>query len=420
MESMDASTELPNTLYKSHNHGSPTTPHMPIEFAQELFRHFFDLPSGQDTSSRGSESAFDFLWMLFTCSKQALLPPQPDATYSYALLLSCMNALLASTPPRATCLRQYFSSTQQFPRRAQCGAADTVHAILAVAPPLNRCLAATVAKLVTPLDAFLEEVLGPAGLVPCSSVEAHSMVPSVERTSSLSRVYVGLVSPNGVVPPAAFAALEEYYERTIKPDASTKGGIEARRVEMKEGEGEEEERPVLKAEEEDIEPRCAHFVTPSTHDTPSTAPPDLRLTAERICVNESQGLLWLREIAATEGGIAKTLASIVESEEDAGCCIARTAHMVHAAWTAIMPLDVSARHHDLAALYKAQTLALSTQVLSHLLLSERTRLGGVQGTPESVIRISRSESLMRSIVICSMQCVASLSQPLSNSTMVRL
>lgn len=350
-----------------------------ICLVQEIYLRFYS------TSATHGPAAFDFLWLLFVSARQTLLP-QHDLPNSYALLLACVNALLSSTPPRAPCLRHSFSNLKHFPRRAMCGAADTLASLLATVPIPDRRFPATVAKLVLPLDAFLEEMLAPAGLVPCSAAEISSAVPAVERASSACRLYAGLVAGDGAICPAAAAALEAFYEAKVK-DTIERTDVSPTAAPVKE--------PAAQRQASS-EPENSN----SGHKPAAGAAP----SAEDAV---AQALAWLEDgasayYAGSNNGAGSVHGSGMEGGDASKDCLpeelARTAWeesgvtAPSAAWT----LDAALR----------LTLGLYYKALGAVMASEKARLRGRGPEAEvSIDRVAQSQSFVKSLLACSMECV---------------
>lgn len=194
---------------------------------QDLFQQYF---ISDEESQPGS--LLSLIWRLFVAARHTLLtpPPHPDLHHSEALLLACFNIILGSTPSDAVCLRHRFADTACFPYRIlSSGSADTLSCLLAVEcnndpqahPELATELYKLLPKFVQAIDAFLADMVRPAGLLPVGSTEAHRATDNNSTLQDLPdpqcRVYPGLIGIDGTCHSVAVAMLESYINTMVLP-----------------------------------------------------------------------------------------------------------------------------------------------------------------------------------------------------------
>lgn len=198
------------------------------------------MPCEDHALSKEPRGAFRFLWHLFVAAKSALLPQQTSPAFAPALLIACVNTLLANVPAGSLCLKRPFADTAAFPVRSTDGAADTVRCLLAASPHFNDpTVALALGKFTQALDAFFAELVAPFGLEPEGLTDAEvlpevllsaaAVIPPTLRDCSSpgSRTYPGLIDAEGRVHPGAIAALDAYFQSL---PGTALGGIDTKLI----------------------------------------------------------------------------------------------------------------------------------------------------------------------------------------------
>lgn len=206
---------------------------------QKVFALYYTLRYQGSFIASDPRSLYRFLWNLCFVARNALPGQQgtdPSNHQALALLLACLNVLLASTPLSSPSLRKPFSDHGHFPYRTKNGAAETLQCLVAaslrdrtlqeqhdLAPKIY--LAAT--QLTRAVDIILAEILAPLGFHPIGVQELYSSsqsslpveVPPVTSVPfSGCRLFVGLIDANGQVSESAMHALNTYIDHVVCPN----------------------------------------------------------------------------------------------------------------------------------------------------------------------------------------------------------